>query len=222
MSQGLEPNDKAIQILKGAMEEFLRHGYAGTSMDRVAATAGVSKPTVYSYFQDKEGLFQALVKYVAQARCQQVMGGAALQGPPAEVLRQVITKAIDSEVQDLDYQNFVRLVAGESARFPHLAQAFIEHLTKPAIEELAVYFASHPELNLADPTATAHILLGSTVFYIFSQHILHGHTLLPLEAQRLVDSLVALVTQSVSVSPNGPPPLDVDSATSDPAAAPLP
>jgi TetR/AcrR family transcriptional regulator of autoinduction and epiphytic fitness len=197
VSQGLlELNEKAVQILKGAMQEFLHYGYAGTSMDRVAATAGVSKPTVYSYFHDKEGLFQALVKYVAQTRCQEVFGGETLQGPPEVVLRQVMTKAIDSEMQDVDYQNFVRLVAGESARFPHLAQAFIEHLTKPAIEELTVYLQDHPELQLADAEATAHTLLGTTVFYILSQCIMHGHTLLPMEAQRLVDSLVALVTRS--------------------------
>lgn len=196
MGQELDLNDKAIQILKGAMQEFLHYGYAGTSMDRVAATARVSKPTVYSYFRDKEGLFQALVKYVAQTRCQQIMGGEALKGPPDVVLRQVITQAIDSEMQDIDYQNFVRLVAGESARFPHLAQAFIENLTKPAIEELTAYLNDRPELHLADTEATAHILLGSTAFYILSQRIMHGHTILPLDSQRLVDSLVDLVTRS--------------------------
>lgn len=201
MGQEPELNDKAIQILKGAMQEFLHYGYAGTSMDRVAATAGVSKPTVYSYFHDKEGLFQALVKYVAQTRCQEVMGGNVLHGPPAVVLRQVIAKAISSERQDVDYQNFVRLVAGESARFPHLAQAFVENLTKPAIEEITAYLQDHPELHLADTEATAHILLGSMAFYILSQHIMHGHTILPLESQRLVDSLVDLVTCAAPAQP---------------------
>ena len=54
--------DKSEQILQGAMQEFLAHGYAGTSMDKVAKTGGVSKATVYSYFADKEGLFVALVQ----------------------------------------------------------------------------------------------------------------------------------------------------------------
>jgi hypothetical protein len=129
------------------------------------------------------------------------MGENVLHGPPAVVLRQVIAKAISSERQDVDYQNFVRLVAGESARFPHLAQAFVENLTKPAIEELTAYLQEHPELHLADTEATAHILLGSMVFYILSQHIMHGHTILPLESQRLVDSLVDLVTCSAPAQP---------------------
>ncbi|MFM2305164.1 MAG: hypothetical protein RLZZ135_2577, partial [Cyanobacteriota bacterium] len=58
--------DKAAAILAGGMQEFLAHGYAGTSMDRVATAAGVSKATVYSHFQDKEGLFVALIEQLVQ------------------------------------------------------------------------------------------------------------------------------------------------------------
>ncbi len=65
-SDQLSPlNKKAEQILKGALPEFLEHGYAATRMDQVAKTAKVSKQTLYSYFDDKEGLFTALVQYVA-------------------------------------------------------------------------------------------------------------------------------------------------------------
>ncbi|HIK44080.1 MAG TPA: TetR/AcrR family transcriptional regulator [Leptolyngbyaceae cyanobacterium M65_K2018_010] len=180
------------------MQEFLHYGYAGTSMDRVAATAGVSKPTVYSYFQDKEGLFQALVKYVAQARCAQVTGGEALQGDPKTVIRRLVSNAIEGEMQDVEYQNFVRLVAGESGRFPHLAQAFVENLTKPAVDQLTAYLSDHPELHLADPEATARILIGATVFFVLSQRVMHGESIMPMAPERLVDSLVDLVTRSHS------------------------
>ncbi len=189
-------NDKAVQILQGAMQEFLQNGYAGTSMDKVAATAGVSKPTVYSYFKDKEGLFRALIQYVAESRCQQVMGDGNLEGPPEAVLRRLISTAIASELHDVDYQNFVRLVAGESGRFPQLGQAFVEYLTKPAADQLTDYLKTCPELNLPDPEATSRIVLGATVFFIMTQGIMHGESIMPMDPQRLVDSLVNLVTRS--------------------------
>jgi AcrR family transcriptional regulator len=186
-------NDKAIQILQGALQEFLRNGYAGTSMDKVAATAGVSKPTVYSYFRDKEGLFKALVKFVAQSRCQKVMED--LQGDPRQVIRKLATSAIEGGLQDTEYLDFVRLVAGESGRFPKLAQAFLENLTKPSLDQLTAYLKAHPELQLPDPEATARILLGSTVFFMLTQGIMHGDKIMPMAPERLVDSLVHLLLQ---------------------------
>jgi TetR/AcrR family transcriptional regulator of autoinduction and epiphytic fitness len=189
-------NDKAVQILQGAMREFLQNGYAGTSMDKVAATAGVSKPTVYNYFKDKEGLFRALIQYVAESRCQQVMGDGKLEGRPEVVIRRLITNAIESELHDLDYQNFVRLVAGESGRFPQLAQAFVEYLTKPAIDQLADYLKGCPDIQSPDPEATARVVLGATVFFILTQSVMHGDAIMPMDPKRLVDSLVDLVTRS--------------------------
>lgn len=52
------------------MQVFLKHGYAGTSMDRVAEVAGVSKNTIYNHFQDKEGLFTALIEQITTNRFQ--------------------------------------------------------------------------------------------------------------------------------------------------------
>ena len=175
------------------MQEFLRHGYAGTSMDKVAATAGVSKPTVYSYFQDKEGLFKALVKFVAQSRCQQVL--EELHGEPQQVIRRVAMSAIQGGLQDAEYLDFVRLVAGESGRFPQLAQAFLENLTKPSIDQLAEYLKARPELQLPDPEATARILLGSTVFFMLTQGIMHGDKIMPMDPERLVEAMVHMLMQ---------------------------
>lgn len=49
--------EKRAAILGAAKVLFVSRGYEGTSMDAVAQTAGVSKLTVYSHFQDKETLF---------------------------------------------------------------------------------------------------------------------------------------------------------------------
>src|SRR6266568_940065 len=48
-------------IRDAATALFLKNGYLGTSMDEIAAAAGVSKQTVYTHFADKERLFTELV-----------------------------------------------------------------------------------------------------------------------------------------------------------------
>lgn len=58
--------------MQGAIQVFLKKGYAKTSMDRVSAAAGVSKQTIYSHFQDKEGLFKALIERLTLACFQSI------------------------------------------------------------------------------------------------------------------------------------------------------
>ena len=58
--------NKRLAILEAARRLFLDQGYDGTSMDDVATEAGVSKPTVYRYFADKEQLFTEIVGNTTQ------------------------------------------------------------------------------------------------------------------------------------------------------------
>lgn len=181
--------DKSEQILQGAMQEFLAHGYAGTSMDKVAKTGGVSKATVYSYFQDKEELFAALVQRLARKK----VHFTVLDEEPAVALRFAATTILDQATQEPEYLNFVRLVIAESGRFPQLAQTFVRNLAKPGIERLAEYLASHPELKLPDPEATARIFIGSLVYFQLMQEMMHGKEIIPMERDRLIDGLLHLI-----------------------------
>ena len=54
--------EKRAAILEAAKGLFVRNAFAGTSMDAVAAEAGVSKLTVYSHFGDKDNLFREVVR----------------------------------------------------------------------------------------------------------------------------------------------------------------
>jgi len=188
--------EKAEQILTGAMQEFLVHGYAATSMDRVAKTAGVSKATVYTYFQDKEGLFTALVQRFAQRKFSIIQRFLPSEGDAFVVLRQLLTKALNEIICDSQEIALLRLIIGESGRFPELAQIFVRTLVKPGVETLSQYLASSPNLKIADPEATARIFLGALVHFMLVQKMLHGQDILPMESDRLIDSLMHLLKES--------------------------
>ena len=188
--------EKAEQILTGAMQEFLVHGYAATSMDRVAKTAGVSKATVYTYFQDKEGLFTALVQRFAQRKFSIIQRFLPSEGDAFVVLRQLLTKALNEIICDSEEIALLRLIIGESGRFPELAQIFVRTLVKPGVETLSQYLASSPNLKIADPEATARIFLGALVHFMLVQKMLHGQDILPMESDRLIDSLMHLLKES--------------------------
>lgn len=186
---------KREQILQGALKIFLQEGYEGTSMDRVAATAGVSKITIYKHFQDKEGLFTALIEQVTTQWFQTVFGQFSHKDDPAVVLRQVARNLLDLLAVDHDYIAFLRLIVGESGRFPALAQLFIRALPQRVWRLLSQYFAAHPELDLVNPEGTARIFTGTLMSYVMTQKILHGQAIAPMSQEVIIDSLVDLIVR---------------------------
>jgi AcrR family transcriptional regulator len=60
--QTRNPQETQSRILKAALEEFSAHGFHGARVDRIVKAAEVNKRMVYHYFDDKEGLFKALMK----------------------------------------------------------------------------------------------------------------------------------------------------------------
>ena len=187
---------KAKAILGGAMREFLAHGYAATSMDRVAAAAAVSKATVYSHFKNKEGLFDALVRQLVERRFRPILHAVlddAVPDQPAIALRRLATNMLDSVSTDRKLQAFMRLVVGESGRFPELANAYVSHLVKPVIHALTRYFKSQPQLKLPHAEAAARIFLGTLVYYVLVQEVLGGKQILPMKREQLIDSLLSLL-----------------------------
>ncbi len=186
-------NQKQEQILQGAMRVFLREGYAGTSMDRVSAEAGVSKQTIYSYFGDKKGLFQALMEWVTIASFCSFFLIEELQGEPAVLLRQLAETYFTKVADNPDYLALFRVIVAESERFPELAKLYTHTVIQRGRQLLSHYFACHSELGITDPEAMAQIFFGSLVSYVMVQQMLYGNEMMPLGRDRLVDSLISLV-----------------------------
>ncbi|MEA5581983.1 TetR/AcrR family transcriptional regulator [Nodularia harveyana UHCC-0300] len=191
--------EKVDAIFAGAMQEFLANGYAATTMDKVTAAAGVSKTTVYSYFQDKERLFIALIERLAQENYRAVFipqDPEFLEGEPQIVLHRLATNILGRMSDEQEVLNLVRVIIGESGRFPLLAQEFVRNIHKPALELLNQYFTAHPELQLPDPEVAARIFMGTLVHFNIIQNMLHSQQLLPMEGDRLINQLVNLLTSN--------------------------
>ena len=185
-------SDKTAAILAGGMQEFLAHGYAATSMDRVATAAGVSKATVYSHFQDKEGLFTELIEQLVRGEFKSIFDASAeeLRSAPSIFLRDLANRFFDMAATETQFMSFMRLIIGESGRFPQLAQAFVRHVEQTSFRMLHQYLASCPQLKLADPEATARIFIGAIVHFLIVQEMLHGKEIVPMERDRLINALV--------------------------------
>ncbi|MCC0176847.1 TetR/AcrR family transcriptional regulator [Waterburya agarophytonicola K14] len=198
ISERTKSEAKTTAILSGAMKEFLQNGYAGTSMDKVAKSARVSKATVYSHFGDKENLFNAVMQDLVKDKFQQVMSlekPQSLEQDPQVVLSGMMTKMLANIQNNRSFQDFMRIIIGESGRFPELAKAYVNNVAKPTIEILTKYLKSHPALELADPEATVRVMMGTMVYFVMLQEMLHGKDIVPLEGDRVIKTLTDLITE---------------------------
>lgn len=189
--------EKFEQILQGAMQEFLARGYAGTSMEKVAAAAGVSKPTVYSYFKDKEVLFQFLIENLVKKKFNSAFGNQPLEGKPEIVLRNIADTASTIFAEDEEFSCFMRTIIGESGRFPELAKICVKNLLEPEIEAIGQYLAAHPELKISDPQAAALLFISTLAHYHIVQEILHGKDIIQIDRSRMVDNLMEFMLKSI-------------------------
>ena len=119
------PKDLAKReaILEAAKRLFLSNGYSSTSMDAVAAEAGVSKLTVYSHFTDKETLFSAAV----MAKCEEQVPTLYFElpdGMPVEHVLLNIARGFHQLINSDESVNLHRLIMALGSQDPKLSLIF--------------------------------------------------------------------------------------------------
>ena len=133
-----EESKKRSQIIEGARKVFLAQGFDATSMNEVARVAGVSKGTLYVYFQNKEQLFQAMVGQQCHQQGERIF---ALDADDHDI-EGVLTRLGQGLVEFLcrpDRAPSLRTVIAISERMPELGRQFYE--TGPAfgLAQLTTY-----------------------------------------------------------------------------------
>src|SRR5258707_3375142 len=122
-------NTKRRQIIEGARAVFLAQGFDAASMGAIARKAGVSKGTLYVYFDSKERLFEA----IAHEACAAQAEGVFSLDPADHDVEAVLTRLGRSFVKFLcrpGAMSPLRTVISISERMPEIGREFYE--TGPA------------------------------------------------------------------------------------------
>lgn len=151
---------KRRAIMDAARTLFLRQGYAGTSMDDVAALAAVSKQTVYKNFTDKQRLFTELVtddiartEQQSQSLVEGLQDTLDLERDLRTVARRHVAEVVTPELVQMR-----RVLIGEADRFPELARTWFANGPERAHTTFAQQFqelARRGLLRLEDPLLAA-------------------------------------------------------------------
>lgn len=129
---------KRRQILEGARQVFLARGFDGASMGEIAKVAGVSKGTLYVYFDSKESLFAALTLEEKQGLAE-VLFRLNAENPDVRAVLSELGHTYLRHMGGAEHISSIRMVIGAAEKFPRLGQAFYEAGPCQGIARLRAY-----------------------------------------------------------------------------------
>jgi AcrR family transcriptional regulator len=189
--------ERREQILQAALRLWRTRGFDATPVEDVAHAAGLAKGTVYLYFPTKDAILAAAVQRHSLLPDLSAFTGAMRDLPLADAL------------PALTAQLWRRLRAGaplvavlfrELSLRPDDAQRFLSSVVLPANQLFADFLAERVragELRDLDTFVAARSLVGMLVMFLWTQEILGGKRLRPIDDDAITQTVSALFLRGV-------------------------
>ena len=166
------------ELLDAAFAVFVEKGFADARLDDIAAKAGVSKGTVYLYFDSKEAVFKEMIGRVADAKLEMVAHLVeSHQGSFAALLRQ-LAGLMAAHISQPPLMHFPRLIIGESRRFPELAAFYLDLAITRARKILMRIIERGQEtgeFRAIPPRHAAHLFISPLLFVPIYKTVFEPH-----------------------------------------------
>jgi AcrR family transcriptional regulator len=163
LDKGAAEQQAKEALLSAAVALFAEKGYASTSVREIVASAGVTKPVLYYYFESKEGLFRAILDWAGEQ--QEILLKNVLDTPGTALERMAyLYRLIFKGV--MENGNLFKLIHNLIFGPPQGAPPYdVEQYHRRMVDAIkAIYLKgrSEGELKDADPEEVAILLLGVT------------------------------------------------------------
>ena len=153
----VEGGAKRRQVMEGARAVFTKLGFDGASMNDIAKAAGVSKGTLYAYFESKERLFEAMIREDRAQQAERLLDFSHDGDDVEGLMRRFGHRMIEQLTRPESLQQ-IRMVISACAKFPSLGRVFFEagpRYGADRFSEVLQGFAERGDLALDDPRAAA-------------------------------------------------------------------
>jgi AcrR family transcriptional regulator len=222
------------ELLAAALDLFVERGFAATRLDDVAARAGVSKGTLYLYFENKEELFKAVVR----ENMLPLLGEAeaaidAFPGHSADLFREIIMGWWE-RIGNTRLSGITKLMMAESGNFPEVARFYHEEVIRRAdgmIRRLLERGMARGEFRRIDTAHATSVVIAPVLMLMMWKHSFadcQPQTIAPqpyLECviDLLLNGMATSAPTSVALATSGKAvATDTKSASAAPAASALP
>ena len=186
------------ELLDAALDLFVERGYAATRLDEVAARAGVSKGTLYLYFENKEELFKAVVRanmVPPLADAEALIND--FEGHSSDLLRQCID-GWWQRIGATKLSGISKLMMAESGNFPDVARFYHEEVVSRGgalLTRIIERGIALGEFRQVDTMIATRVIIAPMLMLTMWRHSLHACHLDPIDPDAFLDCLVDLLTR---------------------------
>lgn len=161
------------ELVKAALDLFVEKGFAATRVDEVAARAGVSKGTLFLYFESKEDLFKAVIRdNIANLFPAWNEEFKTFEGSSAEMLHY----AMDLwwlNVGNTPASGIVKLVISEAQNFPEIAAFYQKEVVEPGtglLQSILQRGVERGEFQHMDTSKSVFSIIAPMIFLMMWKH----------------------------------------------------
>jgi AcrR family transcriptional regulator len=194
---------RPAEILDAALAVFAQKGFAATKLDDIAAKAGITKGTIYLYFDSKQALFEALARQSVGAQIELVTAQlAGFPGTSAELLRFVLS-TMGRFAMTSDRVVLPRLVLAEAANFPSLAEFWRREIIERGIALMSGIIQrgiERGEFRKIEPAHAARLCVAPILIIVLWRTTFAQFDAQPYDYQGLIDAHLQTLLKGLEVS----------------------
>jgi AcrR family transcriptional regulator len=161
------------ELLDAALDLFVEKGFSATRVEEVAARAGVSKGTLFLYFQSKVDLFKAVVREnIANKFPTWQEEFVTFEGTSADMLRYALVSWWE-RIGKTRASGITKLVMSEAQNFPEIAAFYQEEVIQPGnamIRRILERGVKNGEFRDIDLEQAVHIIVAPMIFLMMWKH----------------------------------------------------
>ena len=163
------------ELTAAALELFVEKGFAATRLDEIAARAGVSKGTLYLYFDSKEELFKAVIReglLPLLAEGEELV--ASMPGPAGELFKAIVMRWWEM-VGEGPIGGIPKQIIAEARNFPEIARFYAEEVIDRGKRLLVAVLQrgiDSGEFRPCDPDTLVHLVFSPLMMRVIWKHSL--------------------------------------------------
>jgi AcrR family transcriptional regulator len=194
---------RPAEIVAAALQLFADRGFAATRLEDVATVAGVSKGTVYLYFEGKEQLFEAVVREAIAPNIDRMQALVdSFEGPTPELLRSLfdfVALALETPLTGV-----MKLLVAESGNFPQLARLYADLVLRRVfalIRRILERGIARGEFRPLDLETAVPLVLAPVLLLGMWKHSFGAHTDLVFDRRAVLEAHRESLLRALAAGP---------------------